>query len=91
MQLALGSSGVPETFVVDGTGIIRYQHIGPIEAERRADDPRAAGAGASEAARCSCLRLLAAQPALADSNLPPAYWANRQLPDPRQEAQGRRR
>jgi cytochrome c-type biogenesis protein CcmH len=25
-------------------------------------------------------------PALADSNLPPAYWANRQLPDARQEA-----
>ena len=30
--------------------------------------------------------VLAAQPLLADSNLPPAYWANRQLPDPRQEA-----
>lgn len=30
--------------------------------------------------------LLAAMPALADSNLPPAYWANRQLPDARQEA-----
>jgi cytochrome c-type biogenesis protein CcmH len=27
-----------------------------------------------------------AQPLLADSNLPPAYWANRQLPDSRQEA-----
>ncbi|HEX5259535.1 MAG TPA: cytochrome c-type biogenesis protein CcmH [Sphingomicrobium sp.] len=26
-------------------------------------------------------------PLLADSNLPPAYWSNRQLPDPRQEAQ----
>ncbi|MEO8453954.1 MAG: cytochrome c-type biogenesis protein [Sphingomicrobium sp.] len=26
------------------------------------------------------------QPLLADSNLPPAYWANRQLPDPAQEA-----
>lgn len=25
-------------------------------------------------------------PALADSTLPPAYWANRQLPDARQEA-----
>jgi cytochrome c-type biogenesis protein CcmH len=33
------------------------------------------------------LALLAAQPLLADSNLPPAYWANRQLPDSRQEAQ----
>ena len=33
------------------------------------------------------LALLAAVPALADSNLPPACWANRQLPDARQEAQ----
>lgn len=32
LQIALGSSGVPESFVVDGRGIIRYQHIGPIEA-----------------------------------------------------------
>lgn len=32
------------------------------------------------------LTLVAAQPLLADSNLPPAYWANRQLPDARQEA-----
>jgi cytochrome c-type biogenesis protein CcmH len=32
------------------------------------------------------LALLAAAPALADSNLPPAYWAYRQLPDPKQEA-----
>lgn len=32
------------------------------------------------------LSLLLAQPLLADSNLPPAYWANRQLPDPKQEA-----
>jgi cytochrome c biogenesis protein CcmG/thiol:disulfide interchange protein DsbE len=30
VQLSLGSSGVPETFVVDGRGTIRYQHIGPI-------------------------------------------------------------
>ena len=30
--------------------------------------------------------LLSAQPLLADSNLPPAYWANRQLSDPKQEA-----
>ena len=33
------------------------------------------------------LALTLASPALADSNLPPAYWSNRQLPDPRQEAQ----
>ena len=30
LQMALGSSGVPESFVVDARGIIRYQHIGPI-------------------------------------------------------------
>jgi len=33
------------------------------------------------------LALFAIQPTLADSNLPPAYWADRQLPDPRQEVQ----
>ena len=32
------------------------------------------------------LALLLATPLMADSNLPPAYWANRQLPDARQEA-----
>jgi cytochrome c-type biogenesis protein CcmH len=32
------------------------------------------------------LALLVAAPAAADSNMPPAYWAYRQLPDPRQEA-----
>ena len=30
VQLALGSAGVPETFIVDGNGIIRHQHIGVI-------------------------------------------------------------
>jgi cytochrome c biogenesis protein CcmG/thiol:disulfide interchange protein DsbE len=30
VQIALGSSGVPESFVVDGKGVIRAQHIGPI-------------------------------------------------------------
>jgi len=30
VQLSIGSSGVPETFVIDGRGIIRYQHIGDI-------------------------------------------------------------
>ncbi|HWT13192.1 MAG TPA: DsbE family thiol:disulfide interchange protein [Allosphingosinicella sp.] len=33
VQLALGSAGVPETFVVDGRGIIRHQHIGAIMAQ----------------------------------------------------------
>ena len=31
VQIALGSSGVPESFVVDGRGVIRYQHIGAIK------------------------------------------------------------
>ncbi len=34
-----------------------------------------------------CLALAA--PAIADSNLPPAEWANRQLPDPQQEAKAK--
>ena len=31
VQISLGSSGVPESFVVDGKGVIRYQQVGPIE------------------------------------------------------------
>ena len=30
LQLAIGSSGVPETFVVDANGVIRHQHIGVV-------------------------------------------------------------
>lgn len=30
VQLNLGSAGVPETFVIDGNGVIRHQHIGAI-------------------------------------------------------------
>jgi cytochrome c biogenesis protein CcmG, thiol:disulfide interchange protein DsbE len=33
VQLKLGSSGVPETYVIDGKGVIRHQHIGDIRAE----------------------------------------------------------
>lgn len=33
VQLNLGSSGVPETFVIDSNGIIVYQHIGEIRKE----------------------------------------------------------
>jgi cytochrome c biogenesis protein CcmG/thiol:disulfide interchange protein DsbE len=33
VQLSIGSSGVPETFVIDGHGVIRYQHIGDIRAD----------------------------------------------------------
>ena len=32
VQLAIGSSGVPETFVIDGKGLIRYQLIGDVRA-----------------------------------------------------------
>lgn len=35
------------------------------------------------------LLLICAAPALADSSLPPARWANEQLPDARQEAQAK--
>lgn len=35
------------------------------------------------------LLLFLTAPALADSDLPPARWANEQLPDPRQEAQAK--
>lgn len=37
-------------------------------------------------ARIVALALVFAAPALADSSLPPSHWANRQLPDERQEA-----
>lgn len=34
IQFEIGSSGVPESFVIDGKGIIRYQHIGVIRADQ---------------------------------------------------------
>ena len=46
VQLAIGSSGVPETFVIDGQGYIRYQHIGDIR-----EDDVATLLGELEAAR----------------------------------------
>lgn len=33
VQIALGSSGVPESFLVDSNGIIRFHHVGEIRAE----------------------------------------------------------
>ncbi|HQS71247.1 MAG: alkyl hydroperoxide reductase [Novosphingobium sp. 28-62-57] len=33
VQVGIGSSGVPETFVIDGKGVIRHQHIGEIRPE----------------------------------------------------------
>ena len=71
------------------SGMIRYQHIGPIEASDVPMILAQAGAGGEvkRAGSSSLMRCAAPQPLLADSNLPPAYWSNRQLPDPRQEAQ----
>lgn len=31
VQMQFGASGVPETFIVDAYGVVRYQHIGPLE------------------------------------------------------------
>ncbi|WP_174273621.1 DsbE family thiol:disulfide interchange protein [Sphingomonas bacterium] len=45
IQIDFGSSGVPETFVVDGKGVIRFQKIGPI-----ADDDIGAVVAALKAA-----------------------------------------
>jgi len=30
VQISLGSSGVPETFVIDGRGVMRHQYLGPL-------------------------------------------------------------
>ncbi len=45
VQLALGSSGVPETFVIAGDGTILQQHVGDIHADEVDDLARLAGAG----------------------------------------------
>ncbi len=37
VQLEIGSSGVPETFVIDGKGVIIHQHIGDIREENVAE------------------------------------------------------
>ena len=37
VQLSIGSSGVPETFVIDGEGRITHQHIGDIRPEHVAE------------------------------------------------------
>ena len=39
--------------------------------------------------RIAALMMVLAIPAFADSNLPPAQWADRQLPDAKQEAQAK--
>ena len=68
VQIALGSSGVPETFVIDGRGRIAYQHIGDI----RADD----------VPMLLQRLLMLAAPVQAQTALPPAPYADRQLDDP---------
>jgi len=40
-MIALGSSGVPESFIVDARGIIRYQHVGAIGPQDLGDVLRA--------------------------------------------------
>ncbi|MGB7404484.1 MAG: DsbE family thiol:disulfide interchange protein [Pacificimonas sp.] len=37
MQIELGSSGVPETFLIDGDGIVRRQWIGELREDQLAD------------------------------------------------------
>ena len=86
VQLALGSAGVPETFVIDGKGVIRYQHVGPIEPVRRSEDPRRAGGGAVRAIALALGARAGRRRSSRQSNMPPSYWAYRQLPDARQEA-----
>ncbi len=92
VQIAMGSSGVPETFVVDGKGIIRppaYRRHPPRKCTR---DIGRAGEGAvrASAGLCAALAVLAfAAPLRADSSLPPAPLAYTQLPDPAQEAQAK--
>lgn len=36
-QISLGSSGVPETFVIDGRGVMRHQYIGALKSENIPD------------------------------------------------------
>jgi cytochrome c-type biogenesis protein CcmH len=45
--------------------------------------------GGSQVKHLLALMVFCATPALADSNLPPARWANEQLPNPRQEAEAK--
>src|SRR5207237_7197029 len=70
----------------------RWQGHHPLPAHRSdrgngyADDLGQAGEGEMRTLAI-IIALLLATPALADSNTPPAYWSDRQLPDPKQEAE----
>jgi cytochrome c biogenesis protein CcmG/thiol:disulfide interchange protein DsbE len=44
VQLSLGSSGVPETFLIDGQGIVRRQWVGDIRADQLDEVVAAVGA-----------------------------------------------
>ena len=85
MQLALGSAGVPETFVIDGKGVIRRQYVGPIGPT---DVPKIIAELEEAAVRAIALALASCWPRRSSrqSNMPPSYWAYRQLPDAKQEA-----
>ena len=78
---------------IDGSGIIRHQHIGAIMPEDVAEHRRGLGGGAMSGAAASPLWLLArrARPALADSlaAAPRAICQQASSPDPRQEAQAK--
>jgi cytochrome c biogenesis protein CcmG/thiol:disulfide interchange protein DsbE len=37
MRRAFGASGLPETYLIDGEGVIRYRHIGDIRPEHVPD------------------------------------------------------
>ena len=95
-QLAIGSSGVPETFVIDGKGVIRYQHIGV--SCRDADVPmlldklrRGRGDEWPAALFAACWRWPCPGRPGADDTMPPAPYAYRQLDDPGAGGQGARR
>ena len=69
---------MPESFIVDGRGIIRYQHIGPIEPD---DVPTILREWEAARVKRLVFAALAAdrlpRRLLADSDLPAARWANR--------------
>ena len=67
-----GVYGVPETYLIDKAGIIRYKQIGPITPEVHGEEDPAAGEGAGE------MRILAA--CLAALLLATAAWAKEAAP-----------
>ena len=68
VQLSLGSSGVPETFFIDGRGRIRRQHVGDIRADDVPEVLRTLEA--HQVKRLLLALALLAAPALADPTRP---------------------